>query len=130
MSLTVIPGVRSSRSIVAGPAPSATPCGRGLVDLRRRNAPRQRRFEPRPGACIELAQPPHLGIEETVALGVGHEPFRRVVDAQCDPELGARREHAVRLAQRHADEIVDQHADIGFGPLQDEAVDRGGAPPR
>ena len=46
----------------------------------------------------------------------------RVVFAQLQPVLGARREHPVRLGDAARDEVVDQHAEIGFVAARRPAV--------
>ena len=43
-----------------------------------------------------------------------------VVGAQGQPVFGARGEHAVGLAGAAGHEVVDQHADIGVGPVEHE----------
>ena len=43
-----------------------------------------------------------------------------VIDAQMQPELGARREHAVRLVGPLGDQVVDQDAGVALGAVQRE----------
>ena len=45
-----------------------------------------------------------------------------IVGAQLQAIFGARREHAIRLADAARNEIVDHHADIGFGAIENYFV--------
>ena len=50
------------------------------------------------------------------------QPLVGVVDAQAEPVLRARGEHAVGLAHAARDQVVDEHADIGLGAVEHDAV--------
>ena len=59
------------------------------------------------------------------------QPLRRqalvgVVDPQAEPVLRARGEHPIGFADAARDEVVDEHADIGFGAVEGDAVGAGG----
>ena len=41
----------------------------------------------------------------------------RVVDPQMKPELGAGREHTIRLVGALVNQVVDQNTDVAIGPL-------------
>ena len=58
--------------------------------------------------------PPALVGNEPELAADGCQAQVRVVLAQAQAELGAAREHAIRLGRAARDEIVDQHADVGF----------------
>ena len=47
------------------------------------------------------------------------QPLVGVVGAQRQAIFGARGEHAIGLADALGDEIVDHHAEIGFGAVED-----------
>ncbi len=63
---------------------------------------------------------PCLIADEADAAAMGSEAAVRVVDAEVKAELGARGEHAVRLAGSLADEIVDENAGVGFAAIERE----------
>ena len=54
------------------------------------------------------------------------QPLVGIVGAQRQAIFGARGEHAIGLADAPRDEIVDHHAEIGFGAIEE---DRRAAPP-
>ena len=46
----------------------------------------------------------------------GRQTFVGIVDPQMQPELGARREHPVRLIGALGDQVVDQNSGVALGP--------------
>ena len=86
-------------------------------DRRRRRARRASRA-PSPG-CARGARGgleplPACVINEAHLAASGRQPQIRVVDAQQQPMLRARREHPVRLQAPARHEIVDENADVGL----------------
>ena len=51
---------------------------------------------------------------------LGRQPRRGIVGAQPKPIFGARGEHAIGLGNALEDEVVDHHADIGIGAVEED----------
>src|SRR5215469_18805790 len=43
-----------------------------------------------------------------------------IIDAQVQPELGTRREHAIRLVRSLADKVVDEDGCVGLGAIENQ----------
>ena len=72
----------------------------------------------------EDLSPPRADAAERQPLR--RQPLVGVVDPQAEPVLGARGEHPIGLADAARDEVVDEHADVGFGAVEGDAVGPGG----
>ena len=71
-----------------------------------------------------------LGADAADRDALSGQPLIGIVGAQRQPIFGARGEHAVRLGDAARDQIVDHHAEIAFGAIEDDfARRRRPAPP-
>ena len=74
----------------------------------------------------QLRAPPQarhrLVADQAEFVSIGGQAAVGVVLAQHQPMLGARGEHAVRLARRLGHQVVDQHPDVGFVAPQDQLL--------
>ena len=68
----------------------------------------------RDGVALARERVPARVVDHAQLAAVLGETQVRVVLAQLQPVLGARREHPVRLGHAARDQIVDQHAEIRF----------------
>ena len=75
----------------------------------------------RTGLVARSKSLPSLIVHQTDLATTRRQPEIRVVDAQQQPMLGARREHPVRLETAFRDQVVDQNADVRLVPPQLEA---------
>ena len=69
-----------------------------------------------------LERAPALVVDEAELAADRHQAIDRVVLAQQQPELGARRQHAIRLLGAARDQIVDEHADVRLIAAQDQRI--------
>src|SRR5690606_27994323 len=63
---------------------------------------------------VRLEKAPTLIVDETQFARFRRQAKIRVVLAQEQPVFRATRKHSIRLARAARDEIVDEHADVGF----------------
>src|SRR6202022_4007644 len=53
------------------------------------------------------------------------QPLIRIVGAERQAILGARGEHAIGLARAARHEVIDHHAEIGLGPVENDRIAAG-----
>src|SRR5262245_57564934 len=63
---------------------------------------------------------PRLIFDQSRAAAVRSESLVGVVNAQMQPELGARGEHAIGLVGSLADEVVNQNRGVSFGAVENQ----------
>ncbi len=66
-----------------------------------------------------MSRPFHLS-DQTKFPRLGGQPHVGVVRAQQQPVFRPAGEHPVGFVRALRHQIIDQHADVGFGPAQDE----------
>ena len=118
-----MPMIRIGQQFERG-APLAVPIERQAVPFgfvrrdRQRLRKRARRIERRHlGRECAL---PRSGPTQPIAMPFAGQPLVGVVGAQRQPVFGARGEHPVRLGDAARDQIVDHHAEIAFGAVEDD----------
>ena len=74
------------------------------------------------GVALHFVQARPHGADATERDAFAGETLIGVVGAQLQTIFGARREHAVGLADAARHEIVDHHADVGFGAIENDFI--------
>ena len=75
---------------------------------------------PRPLRLRRLEMAPALRRDAAGGDRLGRQPRRGIVGAQPQPIFGAGGEHPIGLGDALQDEIVDHHADIGIGAVEQD----------